>query len=161
MPSGIYKRKKLPFKKRKPLSEETKKKISESLKGKIVSKETRIKQSNSHIGIPQPWKLGSNNPSWKGGISSENHKIRHSLEYKKWRRECLLRDNFTCQISGQYGGKLEVHHINNFADFPELRFDINNGIVISKEIHDKFHSIYGIKNNTREQLEEFIKEYAI
>ena len=96
--------------------------------------------------------------NWKGGINPVNDTIRKSLEYRLWRKACIERDNFTCQISRQNGGDLEVHHINNFADFPELRLDINNGITMSKELHKLFHKIYGNKNNTREQLEEFLSK---
>lgn len=75
-----------------------------------------------------PWNKGLNN-------YSENHKARSSNDNRKWRKECLLRDNFICQISGKSGGKLQVHHINNFADFPELRFITDNGITLCKKCH--------------------------
>jgi hypothetical protein len=93
---------------------------------------------------------------WKGGITPENHKIRSSLEMKLFRKACMERDNFTCQKTGERGGRLVVHHINNFADFPELRTSIENGITLSKESHKEFHRIYGVKNNTKEQLLEFL-----
>jgi 5-methylcytosine-specific restriction endonuclease McrA len=97
---------------------------------------------------------------WNKGLDnySEKHKQRSSVEYRKWRKICLLRDNFTCRITGENGGKLVVHHINNFADFPELRFNINNGITMKKEIHKLFHKIYGKKNNTKEQIEKFAED---
>ena len=107
-------------------------------------------------GIKQLQTTGEKNPRWKGGISKETEKLRHTLEMIIWRRECLLRDNFTCQITGQNGGDLVVHHINSFSDFPELRSDIDNGITITKELHLYFHKTYGYGNNTREQLDEFI-----
>lgn len=75
---------------------------------------------------------------------------------KLWKKACLERDNFTCQKTKQRGGKLRVHHINNFADFPELRTAINNGITLSEKSHKEFHQIYGVSNNTKEQLEEFL-----
>lgn len=139
-------------------------------------KETRPevlkRQSDSHCGIKMPpfteehkRKIGLSNSgeqsfNWKGGITKQQFKIRNSFDYKEWRRKCLERDNWTCQISKVKGGKINVHHINNFADNPELIFDINNGITISKELHEKFHSIYKRKNNTQEQLDEFILNYV-
>ena len=75
-----------------------------------------------------PWNKGSGN-------SSKNHRIRTSIEYKLWRKACFERDNFTCQITGTSGGELVVHHVNNFADFPELRTAINNGITMRKKVH--------------------------
>lgn len=83
-------------------------------------------------------------------------RIRQSLEYQLWRKTCFERDNFTDQKTGISGGRLVVHHINNFIDFPELRFDINNGITLSEKSHIEFHKIYGKRNNTRSQLEEFL-----
>lgn len=139
-------------------SEETKAKIKEKLKGNIpwnkgkkmapFSEEWRQKQSE---------RKGENSANWKGGITPENHRIRTSKEMSNWKRTCMERDNFTCQKTGIRGGKLVIHHINNFAKFPELRTCVENGITLSAEAHREFHKIYGNKHNTREQLEEFLK----
>ena len=51
MPTGIYKRKPLSYKKRKLPTSEHKKRISDTLKGHPVSKEARIKMSKSHKGM--------------------------------------------------------------------------------------------------------------
>jgi hypothetical protein len=53
-----------------------------------------------------------------------------------------------------------VHHIENFSEKPELRFDVNNGITLRHDVHQDFHKKYGYTNNTREQLDEFIKNYV-
>jgi hypothetical protein len=102
---------------------------------------------------------GEKNPFWKGGKLKEYPlyvQLRKSLEAKLWKKAVLQRDNFTCQKCGQYGGILVAHHIFNFADFPELRFAIDNGITLCKECHNLFHRKYGKNNNTRSQLEEFL-----
>ena len=93
---------------------------------------------------------------WKGGITPENIKIRTSIESQLWRKTIFAHDNFTCQKYGIRGRKLHAHHINNFADFPELRFAIDNGITLSDKAHIEFHKKYGKKNNTREQLDDFL-----
>lgn len=142
----------IPNNKGRVVSEETKRKMSEVHKGKRASVETKIKRSES---LKKTYRTGGH-PNWKGGINPVNDTIRKSLEYKLWHKACLERDDFTCQKTGQRGGKLRVHHINNFADFPELRFAIDNGITLSLEAHKEFHKKYGFKNNTREQLEEFL-----
>jgi hypothetical protein len=116
--------------------------------GLVPSKETRKKLSEAMKG-KRPW-------NWTGNILSESQEARKSREMRLWKRACLERDNFTDQITGQRGGRLVVHHINNFADYPELRTSLENGITLSKEVHIEFHHIYGNKNNTREQLEEFM-----
>lgn len=127
---------------------EVREKIRLSRLGKKASIETRKKMSEK--------RKGSDNGNYKGGITSINIKIRNSIEARLWREAVFARDNFTDQKTGQIGGKLVAHHIQNFAQYPELRFAINNGITLSKENHKAFHHIYGNKNNTREQLEEFL-----
>ena len=101
---------------------------------------------------------GEKNNMWKGGITPINEKIRKSYEMKLWKKSCLERDNWTCQKTGIRGEKLHPHHIQNFAQFPEFRFAIDNGITLSEVAHRKFHKKYGIRNNTKEQLEEFLNE---
>lgn len=104
-----------------------------------------------------PQLSGDKHPMWRGGVTDSRMRIRLSVDYRWWRRAILERDNFTCQKYGTRGGDLAVHHINNFSDFPELRLAIDNGITLSKKAHLVFHKIYGKKNNTREQLEEFLE----
>ena len=137
--------------KTKPCSEERKRKIglanAITAKGKKQSIESRMKKS---IAL-----RGSKNHQWQGGITPVNLKIRRGIEYRLWREAVFARDNFTCQITGVRGGKLRAHHIQNFSQFPELRFAIDNGITLSKEIHDEFHNKYGRQNNTKKQLVDF------
>ena len=135
------------------------KKIDRKEQGKGISKTIDHKKNISKAKKGKPGLKGDKHWNWQGGITPENVKVRMSLNYKMWHKSCLERDRFTCQISGQSGGKLVVHHINNFADFPELRFAIDYGITMTKKLHILFHHIYGKKNNTYEQLEEFIKNY--
>ncbi len=61
-------------------------------------------------------------------------------EYQKWRSDVFQRDNWTCQTCGKKSeiGKcvyLEAHHIKKWAYFPELRYEVNNGITLCKECH--------------------------
>ena len=121
------------------------KKISKKLKGHIPWNK----------GVKCPQFSGSNHWNWKGGITSEQSKIRAFIEYKLWRSSVFARDNFTCQKCGQRGKGLTAHHIQNFAQYPDLQFAINNGITFCEKCHKEFHHIFGIKNNTREQINEF------
>ena len=137
-------------KKGKKLSEESRKRISEAKRGKkrhSLSEETKQKISESHKG-EKHW-------NWKGGITKQEAFFKRGEEYKQWRKLCLERDNFTCQACGHYGGKMVVHHILNFAEYPELRTCITNGITLCEHCHKEFHHKYGTKNNTKEQLVEF------
>lgn len=134
--------------KRRFKDEKERKKMSEALKGRKFSEETRRKDSEAHRGEKCNF--------WKGGITPENQKIRRSIEYRLWREAVFARDNWTCQKCGQRGGELDPHHILNFAEHPELRFALDNGITLCRNCHKKFHKKYGYKNNTKEQLEDFL-----
>ena len=124
--------------------------------GRKHSEESKRKMSESNKGRPHLNQRGENCHLWKGGITPANHKIRTSLEYKLWRGAVFERDCFTCQKCNQLGGILRAHHINNFAGNKNLRLAIDNGITLCNECHEEFHRRYGIKNNTLEQLQEFI-----
>jgi len=79
---------------------------------------------------------GEFSSSWKGGLTSTNIIIRNSKKYSEWRNKIYERDNWTCQDCGKRGNiNLEAHHIKPFATYPELRFDINNGITLCKKCH--------------------------
>ena len=84
---------------------------------------------------------GENSSNWKGGITLLNHKIRTSNEIKQWRKSVFERDNYICQHCNVRGGELHSHHIKSFARYPELRFDINNGITLCKNCHKEIHRI--------------------
>ena len=101
-------------------------------------------------------RMKGNKYSYKNGNSSENELIRKSIQSRLWRESVFSRDNWTCQKYGIKGGELHPHHIKNFAQFPELRFAIDNGVTLSEKAHREFHKKYGIKNNTQEQLIEFL-----
>ena len=112
---------------RKPHSKETKNKISESLKGRKQTEEHKRKNSES--------KKGEKNPSWKGGLTIENKKIRNSKEYKLWRKAVIERDK-ECIWCGNKEN-LEADHIKPLALFPELRFAIDNGRALCNKCHKK------------------------
>src|SRR3990167_7321219 len=132
------------------VSEEMKRKTSGNLgKKHSHSEETKRKMSLSHIGKSTGKHSGEKCNWWKGGITPKNQKIRQSFESKLWRKTIFERDNFICQKYGIKGGELAAHHINNFADFPELRFAIDNGITLSKKAHQEFHKKYGTKQYKR------------
>ena len=148
-------------------SEKTRRKISEAMKGKKQSEEHRRKNSEVHKGIRPSEKTrklisealrGEKASNWQGGLTPINMRIRAGIEFRLWREAVFARDNWTCQKYGVRGGKLHPHHIQNFAQFPELRFAIDNGITLSDKAHKEFHKKYGRRNNTKEQLNEFLEK---
>lgn len=86
--------------------------------------------------------MGKNHWNWKGGSSSEREKAIKTLEYKQWRDAVFKRDNYICKECGVTNGNgksifLQAHHIKPWSKFPELRYDINNGITLCKKCHSK------------------------
>jgi len=104
------------------------------------------------------WESQKGKTPWNKGLgnSTENHRIRNSIEMSLWREAVFARDNWTCQKTEIKGGELHAHHIKNFSKYPELRFAIDNGITLCKKAHQEFHKKYSTKNNTQEQLFDFI-----
>jgi hypothetical protein len=152
MPSGIFVR-----------SEEHKRHISEALTGKRHSSAHIDNFRKTQVGKKAPWVTennkahfnGSGNPNWKGGITRETVRVRNSFPSFVWRNAVRERDNWTCK---RCGGKehIHAHHIRNFFNYPDLRFDIGNGISLCKTCHLLFHKEYGQRKNTVEQMCNFI-----
>lgn len=95
---------------------------------------------------------------WKWWITKNSRSKRLTYKYHKWRKNCLNRDNYTCQKTWYNWKDLDVHHINNFSSNPDIMHDINNWITLSREEHKKFHLIYWFTNNNLEQLIEFMNK---
>lgn len=108
-------------------------------------------------GKKRPDVTGPRNPNWKGGILAENIRIRNSPEYKEWRTAVFKRDNFTCQQCGERGVRLEAHHVASFADHPELRMDINNGITLCFACHRNDPEHQRVRKFSLEQRHEMSK----
>ena len=103
---------------------------------------------------------GENNCNWKGGKTSEIRLLREREEYFEWRRKVLARDKFFCQCC-RNSCSLNAHHLYNFVEFEDLRYNTDNGITLCEACHaarydGSFHNLYGTHNNTPEQLREYI-----
>lgn len=146
-------------KKKPPWSDERREKQSLALVGKRISPNTEFKkgQVSPNKGKRCPWAKfprlkGEKNHNWKGGIAPERVKIRNSIISRLWREEVFFRDNWTCQKCRIRSGNgkaiyLVAHHIQNFAEYPEIRFSVENGITLCKDCHKEIH-----KNKARASL---------
>lgn len=85
--------------------------------------------------------FGENNGSWKDGLYKERQTERHKLKNKEsvWRLDVYKRDNHTCQICYEKGCILNAHHIKSWVKYPDLRFDVSNGITLCRSCHQKVH----------------------
>ena len=96
-------------------------------------REKKTKYCSQTCQISANIRCGEKNNLWQGGITPINRRIRTSSEYKNWRRIIFERDDYTCQICGKRGVNLRANHIKKFSDYPELRFEFNNGITICSD----------------------------
>jgi len=103
---------------------------------------------------------GKNSPSWRGGRTEKNKIIRSSIKCKKWRLAVLKRDNFICRCCNTKIN-IQAHHIKNFSSNEDLRFELDNGIVLCKMCHVNFHNEFGYRDNNNEQLIEFMNKFNI
>lgn len=58
--------------------------------------------------------------------------------YKVWMQAVKNRDGWACKMTnGDCSGRLEAHHILRWSDFPELRYEVNNGITLCHFHHPR------------------------
>jgi hypothetical protein len=72
------------------------------------------------------------------GISQRTYKRYYHLrdrKYMDWRNGVFIRDNWTCQTCNKRGCYLEPHHIKGWAKYPELRYEVENGVTLCLECH--------------------------
>ena len=131
-------------KKMPPFSKQHRKRMSEAkLKnptkywlGKKRSIETNKKISCSKIGRF----TGENSHKWikdRTKIKTYDDRRTDSL-YIIWRKELYKRDSGKCKINDLYcSGRLEAHHIFDWKNYKELRYVVDNGIILCKFHHPK------------------------
>jgi hypothetical protein len=119
-------------------SEERKQNISTATRGRKTWNKGLTKLTH-----PDRIKYGKSKEShwnWKGGTSSKNTLIRNSPEYKEWRTEVFKRDDWTCQKCLKRGRQyIEAHHIKKVSEFPDLIFDLENGLTLCVKCHKNLH----------------------
>lgn len=107
-----------------------------NFRGKKYSLAHRLAISNAHkkLVILGLHKLGD------GTKTPKRIKLFKSFEWKLWRESVFKRDEYTCQVCKQTGGKLQAHHIKPHTIFPEYIFDIDNGQTLCISCHRKTDS---------------------
>lgn len=90
-------------------------------------------------------RVGKLSSNWKGGISEVSKLIRGGEEYNTWRKSVYQRDNWTCKHCDIKQKHPVAHHIKTFKDYPDLRFELDNGITLCRSCHKKVHSEIGVK----------------
>ena len=71
-------------------------------------------------------------------MRDENHVQRNRFK-KEAVPVVLQRDDYSCVLCGARGGKLNVHHIEKWADAPGKRFDVANLVALCLPCHSRAH----------------------
>lgn len=128
-------------------------KTFEEVFGPEVAKAMKEKMRQAKLGRKMPWnsvpeRKGAKAPNWKGGVSRAYKTGYNSIEYKSWRKSVFERDAYTCQHCDVKGSSsyLTAHHIKSFAHYPELRFELSNGLTLCESCHSKTDNYKGRTN---------------
>lgn len=109
------------------LADNSKSKTTRFKKGERPSIETEFKKGC------KPWNWMEDRSQLK---KSEDR--REDSAHIDWSRRVKNRDSWKCKISNEdCNGRLESHHILNWKDYPELRYEINNGITLCSRHHPR------------------------
>jgi hypothetical protein len=126
---------------------------------------------------------GENNNFWNGGTSELYDRFRK--EIVEWKLASAKNCGYKCIVThGKFDDIHHIHPFRNILDesllncgLEDLKLIINYtqdelerlkvecirlhnvygyGVCFSKEFHKRFHKMYGVKNNTKEQLVEYL-----
>lgn len=125
--------------KREPHTQEWKYNMSKILGGKVRGKYKQISEEGLiNLRAAAFKRRGKNHPNWikdrtKLKKSDRNGK---SSACMVWKKEIYKLDNYKCRMKNEdCCGIITAHHILNWIDYPELRYELNNGITLCKFHH--------------------------
>lgn len=134
----------MPFQKGNTLWNNEKAKATQFKKGSHPSKITQFKKGSA------PWNkglkgynAGENHPRWisdRTKISNRNGHAGWSKNplYREWSVLVKTRDKWKCQMADENCSRnLEAHHILNWREYPDKRYEINNGITLCHVHHPR------------------------
>lgn len=124
--------------KKPPRTEEHKRRLSEAKKkeyqnGKISPLKKMWQENPDFL-------RGENNPCWikdRTKIKIGDRQFNDPLQ-KQWSMGVKKRDRWKCIINNKdCKGKVVAHHILSWKDYPELRYNLNNGITLCLAHHPR------------------------
>jgi len=83
-------------------------------------------------------RTGDRARAWKGGSSLQTERGRLSGPLSKWRAAVFHRDSYRCRLCGT-SGPIHAHHIRSFAEYPDLRLIVTNGMTLCIDCHGFYH----------------------
>jgi len=120
---------------------------------KMITKTLEHRQKLADIRVAKGLSVGKKNNRFVDGNSSKiNERNQVGLVY--WKNSVKRRDGFKCQMCGISGLEeckccgtkpvLHAHHVKSWKQYPELRFDISNGITLCEKCHRGLNRITGL-----------------
>lgn len=102
--------------------------------------------------------FGEGHYCWNPNLTDEDRQLRkaRTRKMKNWSLDVFKKDNFTCQICESYKN-LNAHHLCSWDMYPELRYDINNGVTLCIHCHIAFHKRFGYGNNDKAQFNLYLE----
>lgn len=103
--------------------------------------------------------LGQNNYFAKKE-KHKNYYYDNSSELKKWREAVYQKGKYKCCICGKGRDsqtKIHAHHLWGYYEYPEKKYDIENGVVLCVKHHNQFHWQYQNKEITPELFYHFVE----
>lgn len=165
---------KLGVKNKSPISEETRGKLSiassgenNPFYGKSHTSESKEKMSESRTGIKRgPHSLEHRRKISEANKGSKSHKYidgkgkeraaqrvkeLNMFEYREWRKQVFVRDNYTCQCCGKHGVPFHADHIKPWRTHPEERYNVSNGRTLCVPCHRQTDT-YGARLDLQKQI---------
>ena len=84
----------------------------------------------------------SNRCKFKHWEKNASPKRNNKGKEKEWKIEVYQGDDYVCWVCNGYGLKLNAHHLYSWKDYPNLRFELSNGITLCMFCH-KTYTDYG------------------
>jgi 5-methylcytosine-specific restriction endonuclease McrA len=98
----------------------------------------RRSQSEEWKSAPH-FQKGERHPRYKRERRARQ-RLMSRYRYKVWRQTIFERCHFTCQGCGRRGVYLNAHHIKSWAEYPDQRYNLDNGIALCVQCHKKEHT---------------------
>lgn len=80
-------------------------------------------------------KMGPDHWNWKGGISLYQ---RDGELQSRWSRRVMQKKGRVCLLCWEESKPVHVHHLKSWGQFPDLRYDIQNGIPLCFDCHLRY-----------------------
>lgn len=80
---------------------------------------------------------GPDHPAWTGNP----RRGQRPSKQRAWSRAVIGRDGGACTKCGRTGVEMHAHHIKPHKEFPELRWEVSNGVTLCYSCHWAEHSV--------------------